>query len=109
MRRCVGMVRFVTQLLGEAVAKYAQDAPRLASWMEENLPEGSTIFALPEFHRRLIRITNGLERLNREIGHRSRVAALFPNNTSCLRLAAAVVMEISEDWKTGKTLYQMGT
>ena len=89
-------------LLGKAVAKYAQDAPRLARWMEENLPEGLTVFAFPESHRRLIRTTNGLERLNREIRRRSRVAALFPNNASCLRLATAVVMEISEDWQTGK-------
>jgi len=50
-------------LLKKIVAKYAQDAPRLATWMEENLPEGLTVFAFPESHRRLIRTTNGLERL----------------------------------------------
>jgi putative transposase len=89
-------------LLKKTVAKYAQDAPRLADWMEENLPEGLTVFAFPEKHRRLIRTTNGLERLNREIRRRTRVASLFPNEASCLRLVTAVVMEISEDWQTGK-------
>ena len=89
-------------LLKKTVAKYAQDAPRLADWMEENLPEGLTVFAFPEKHRRLIRTTNGLERLNREIRRRTRVATLFPNEASCLRLVTAVVMEISEDWQTGK-------
>lgn len=89
-------------LLKKTVARYAQDAPRLATWMEENLPQGLTVFAFPESHRRLIRTTNGLERLNREIRRRSRVASLFPNDASCLRLATAVVMEISEDWQTGK-------
>jgi putative transposase len=89
-------------LLKKTVAKYAQDAPRLSNWMEENLPQGLTVFAFPESHRRLIRTTNGLERLNREIRRRSRVASLFPNDASCLRLATAVVMEISEDWQTGK-------
>jgi transposase-like protein len=89
-------------LLKKTVARYAQDAPRLANWMEENLPQGLTVFAFPESHRRLIRTTNGLERLNREIRRRSRVASLFPNDASCLRLATAVVMEISEDWQTGK-------
>ena len=89
-------------LLKKIVAKYAQDAPRLADWMEENLPEGLTVFAFPEKHRRLIRTTNGLERLNREIRRRTRVASLFPNEASCLRLVTAVVMEISEDWQTGK-------
>ena len=89
-------------LLKKTVAKYAQDAPRLADWMEENLPEGLTVFAFPEKHRRLIRTTNGLERLNREIRRRTRVATLFPNEASCLRLVTAVVMEISEDWQTGR-------
>lgn len=89
-------------LLKKTVAKYAQDAPRLADWMEENLPEGLTVFAFPAKHRRLIRTTNGLERLNREIRRRTRVASLFPNDASCLRLVTAVIMEISEDWQTGK-------
>jgi len=89
-------------LLKKTVTKYAQDAPRLATWMEENLPEGLTVFAFPQKHRRLIRTTNGLERLNREIRRRTRVASLFPNEASCLRLVTAVVMEISEDWQTGK-------
>ena len=89
-------------LLKKIVAKYAQDAPRLAEWMEENLPEGLTVFAFPQKHRRLIRTTNGLERLNREIRRRTRVASLFPNEASCLRLVTAVVMEISEDWQTGR-------
>jgi len=89
-------------LLKKTVAKYTQDAPRLSTWMEENLPEGLTVFAFPEAHRRLIRTTNGLERLSREIRRRSRVASLFPNEPSCLRLVTAVVMEISEDWQTAK-------
>ena len=71
--------------------------------MEENLPEGLTVFTFPVAHRRLIRTTNGLERLNREVRRRSRVASIFPNETSCLRLVTAVVMEISEDWETGRT------
>ena len=89
-------------LLQKAVTRYSQYAPQLATWMEENLPQGLTVFAFPESHRRLIRTTNGLERLNREIRRRSRVATLFPNDASCLRLVTAVVMEISEDWQTGK-------
>ena len=89
-------------LLKKAVEKYVKEAPKLSAWMEENLPQGLTVFAFPESHRRLIRTTNGLERLNREIRRRTRVASLFPNDESCLRLATAVVMEISEDWQTGK-------
>jgi putative transposase len=90
------------RLLAETVQQYRAIAPKLAAWMEENLPEGLMVFAFPEAHRRLIRTTNGLERLNQEIRRRTRVARLFPNEASCLRLVTAVVMEISEEWETGK-------
>jgi transposase-like protein len=89
-------------LLKRTVEKYHQSAPKLADWMEANLPEGLTVFAFPEGHRRLIRTTNGLERLNQEVRRRTRVARLFPNEASCLRLVSAVLMEISDDWETGK-------
>lgn len=89
-------------LLKRTVAKYQQNAPKLADWMETHLPEGLTVFAFPESHRRLIRTTNGLERLNQEVRRRTRVARLFPQEASCLRLVSAVLMEISEEWETGK-------
>ena len=70
--------------------------------MEENIPLGLTVFSFPESHRRRIRTINGLERLNREIRRRTRVAVLFPNEASCLRLVSALLMEISEEWETGR-------
>lgn len=94
-------------LLAKLVQKYAHSASRLASWMEENIPQGLTVFAFPETHRRRLRTTNGLERLNREIRRRSRIAAIFPNETSCLRLVTAIVMEISEEWVTGRTYLRL--
>jgi putative transposase len=94
-------------LLAQAVQKYAPHASALADWMEKNIPEGLTIFAFPSAHQRRIRTTNSLERLNREIRRRSRVAMLFPNETSCLRLVTAVVMEISDDWQTGRTYIRL--
>jgi len=90
------------RLLGETVDRYRSVAAKLATWMEETLPEGLIVFAFPPAHWRLIRTTNGLERLNQEIRRRTRVARLFPNEASCLRLVTAVVMEMSEEWETGK-------
>lgn len=58
-------------------------------------------------HQRRMRTTNGLERLTREIRRRSRTAMLFPNEASCLRLVTAVVMEISEDWQTGRVYLRL--
>ncbi len=84
------------------VDNYQKSAPKLAEWMEQNLPEGLSVFALPVSHRRLLRTTNGVERLNQEVKRRTRVARLFPNEASCLRLVSAVLMEQSEEWETGK-------
>jgi putative transposase len=89
------------------VEKYAESAPRLAEWMEANLPEGLTVFELPESHRKRMRTTNMLERLHEEINRRTRVARLFPNEASLLRLVSAVEMEISEDWVAGKRYLKM--
>ena len=89
-------------LLGRTVQKYCQTAPKLAAWLEENLPEGLTVLSFPEAHRRLLRTTNGVERVNREIKRRTQVASIFPNEASCLRLVSALLMETSDDWQAGK-------
>jgi len=95
--------REAEERLAKLVTKYQKPAPKLSAWLEANVPEGLTVLSLPEEHRRRLRTTNGLERLNKEIKRRTRVATLFPNEASLLRLVSAVLMEISEDWETGKT------
>ena len=90
------------RLLALSVQKYEQTASKLATWMEENIPQGLTVFDFPSEHQRRLRTSNGVERLNREIRRRSRVATIFPNEASCLRLVSAVLMEISEEWVTGR-------
>jgi len=91
------------------VEKYAKSASKLSEWMEENLPQGLTIFELPAKHRKRMRTTNPLERLHEEINRRTRVARLFPNEASLLRLVSAIEMEISEDWVAGKRYLNMNT
>lgn len=91
------------------VQKYAESAPQLSEWMEENLPEGLTVFELPAKHRKRMRTSNSLERLHEEINRRTRVARLFPNEASLLRLVSAIEMEISEDWVAGKRYLNMQT
>lgn len=71
------------------LAKYEKTAAKLSVWMEENLAEGLTVFALPEGHRKRMRTTNMLERVHEEINRRTRVAGLFPNEESLLRLVSA--------------------
>ena len=88
------------------VQKYQPIASRLSQWLEVNIREGLTVFASPASHRRLIRTTNGLERLTREVRRRSRIIGTFPNEASSLRLIAAVVMEISDEWFTIGSTYR---
>ena len=95
--------------LSLAVEKYRDTAPKLSAWMEDAVPEGLSVFALPSSHRRKLRTTNMLERLNKEIKRRTRVATLFPNEASLLRLTSAVLIETSEEWETGKTYLKLET
>lgn len=88
--------------LEQAVEKYSHSAPQLAAWMEVNLHEGFTTFAFHEAIRKRLRTSNLCEALNKQIRRRTRVAAIFPNTESCLRLVSAILMEISEQWETSK-------
>ena len=95
------------RLLGEAIALWRAEAPKLADWAEANLPDGFAVFDLPQAHRVRLRTTNGLERINRELKRRTRVASMFPNAASCLRLVSALLTEFDEEWMTGKIYLAM--
>ncbi len=95
------------RLLDLFIADYQKTAPKLASWAEGAIPEGLVVLLMPQAHRRQLRTNNMLERLNKEIKRRTRVACIFPNTDSCLRLVTAVAMEISDDWETGKKYLNM--
>ena len=90
------------RLLQEAIDRYQKEAPRLASWMEKAIPEGLTVLDFPEAWRRKLRTTNAQEWINKEIKRRTRVATLFPNEASLLRLVTAVLIEISQEWEIGR-------
>jgi transposase-like protein len=95
------------QRLKEIVTHYAKSAPKLAIWMEENLPQGFTAFTLPAAHQKRMRTSNALERVNQELKRRTRVARVFPNENSLLRLISALLCETSDDWETGKIYLNM--
>lgn len=95
------------RLLDIFLGDYKDSAPELVTWAQKALPEGLVVFNMPQQHWQRLRTDNMLERLNKEILRRTRVATLFPNTASCLRLVSAVVMEISDDWETGKAYLNM--
>ena len=95
--------------LKEVVALYAVTAPKLASWIEENIPQGLVVHGFPIAHQKRLRTTNPLERVNQELKRRTRVARVFPNESSLLRLVSALLAEISEEWETGKIYLSMAS
>ena len=92
-------------LLSKFIDRYRESAPKLTEWAEENIPQGFTVFGFPTTHRRRLRTTNLVERLNEEIRRRTRVARMFPSEGSCLRLVSAIVMEIADEWQTADKRY----
>jgi len=95
--------------IGLAVTKYRESAPDLTAWIERSIPEGLSVFTLPVGSRKKLRTFNLLEGLNKEIRHRTRVATLIPNEASLLRLVAAVLVEVSDDWETGRVYLNPAT
>ena len=92
--------------LDELVAKFATKAPKLAVWLENNVPEALTVFSLPKEHQVSMRTSNLIERaINQEIKQRTRKVRVFPNEKSLLRLATSVVFRIDKDWVKNKSKY----
>lgn len=94
-------------MVDEASKIFEKSAPQFVKWLEENIWEGLTCYDFPLKHRKKIRTSNGIERVNREIKRRTRVAVLFPNEDSALRLVTAVLMEIHEEWVTSRQYLNM--
>jgi putative transposase len=82
-------------------------ATKVADHLDEHIEECLSCLAFPESHRRRLRTTNGLERLNQEIKRRTRVVRIFPNREACLRLVTALAVEHSEEWLTGRRYLDM--
>jgi len=92
-------------MLKDFVISYEKTEPRLAKWAEENIPEAFTVFSLPVKIRKHLRTSNLCERINREIARRTRVIRIFPNEASCLRIVSAILMEVDEEWISGKKFF----
>ncbi|MBN2168015.1 MAG: IS256 family transposase, partial [Actinobacteria bacterium] len=75
---------------------------KVAQKIEEEIEETTTVLEFPEPHRKRIRTTNALERLNQEIKRRTNVARIFPNDASALRLITSIAIEHSDEWETGR-------
>lgn len=84
--------------LEETIKKWEILRPAVAEKIDEEIIDALACFCFPRPHRKRIRTTNALERLNQEIKRRTRVVRIFPNPASALRLIATLAMEQNEDW-----------
>jgi transposase-like protein len=91
----------------QELGQWKSDAPKLADRAEDNMTHGFTAFGFPRGHRIRLRTTNRLERVNRESKRRTRVASIFPDRESCLRLVSAPKAENDEDRLEGKAYLNM--
>ena len=93
------------RLLADVVEKYSETQSKLSAWMEDNIPEGLTVFTFPAAVRQFLRTNNMEENLNRQIKSRTRLIPAFPNVDSLLRLISAICAEISDEWETANYRY----
>ena len=59
-------------------------------------------YAFPSSHWRKLRSTNPLERFNREVGRRTDVVGIFPDDRSLIRLAGMLCIEQNDEWLVGR-------
>jgi transposase-like protein len=90
------------ELLGEAIERLERALPQVAAMLERAEDDLLAFYAFPVDHWRKLRSTNPLERLNREIGRRTDVVGIFPDDTSLIRLATSLVIEQNDEWLVGR-------
>jgi transposase-like protein len=90
------------ELVGEALERLRKPLPKLAALLEEAEEDLLAFYGFPADHWAKLRSTNPLERVNREIGRRTDVVGIFPNDRSLIRLAASVVIEQNDEWLVGR-------
>jgi putative transposase len=89
-------------LVEEALARLEKPLPRIAELLAEAEDDLLAFYGFPADHWPKLRSTNPLERVNREIGRRTDVVGIFPNDRSLIRLAASLVIEQNDEWLVGK-------
>ena len=93
------------KIKNEIVRDYEDVAEKAMQILEDGFEDSMTVMCLPEYIRIVLRTTNILERLNRELKRRSDVIQVFPNSASVLRLMGAVTMEYSEGQSTKQRIF----
>ena len=88
--------------LAEVVVALEQTAPKVARLLCEAEDDLLAFMSFPREHWCKLRSTNPLERVNREIGRRSDVVGIYPNDAALIRLAGSLLIEQNDEWLVGR-------
>jgi transposase-like protein len=89
--------------LSEAVAHLEGPLPKIAGMLEDAEHDLLAFHAFPASHWTKLRSTNPLERFNREIGRRTDVVGIFPDDAALIRLAGMLCLEQNDEWLVGRS------
>jgi transposase-like protein len=84
--------------LSEVVDRLAEPASKVAALLEAAEDDLLAFYAFPREHWPKLRSTNPLERVNKEIGRRSDVVGIYPNDRALIRLAGMLLIEQNDEW-----------
>src|SRR5918997_1094171 len=95
--------------LTDAISQLEPRLPKIARLLDEAEHDVLAFYAFPAEHWPKLRSTNPLERFNREIGRRTDVVAIFPDDASVVRLVSMLAIEANDEWLVGRSYISKGS
>ncbi len=95
--------------LADAIAQLEPRLPKIARLLDEAEDDVLAFYAFPAEHWPKLRSTNPLERVNREIGRRTDVVGIFPDDASLIRLVSMLAIEANDEWLVGRSYISRGS
>jgi transposase-like protein len=95
--------------LTDAIAQLEPRLPKIAAMLADAEDDVLAFYAFPAEHWPKLRSTNPLERFNREIGRRTDVVGIFPDDPSLIRLVSMLAIEANDEWLVGRSYISKGS